>query len=140
MINATRDDLLEIERCIGDIREELLKWCVMPEYMSRDRAGDFHFITRAVLYIAESCMQFDISEEYIYEYFNFKMHPKILQMEADVISLQFREPYIEIEDYHQGIADAYMAAIECAASAGSIWDLQKRLEKFTDAVKLHKSK
>lgn len=138
MVNATRDDLLEIERYIGDIREELLKWCVMPDYMSRDRCTDFHFITRAVLYIAESCMQFDISEEYIYEYFDFKMNPKILQMEADVISLQFREPFIEIEDYHQGIAEAYMAAIECAASAGSIQDLQDHLERFTDAVKLRK--
>lgn len=139
MINATRDDLLEIESYIGDIREELLKWCIMPEYMSRDRHKDFHFITRAVLHIAESCLQFDISEEYIYDYFDFKMNPKILQMEADDLALQFHEPFIDIADYHQGIQDAYMTSIECAANLGSLQDLQKHLEKFVDAVKLHKS-
>lgn len=139
MYSPTRDDLIEIESYIGDIREELLKWCVMPDYMSRDRGGEFHFITRAALRIAEFCLQFDISEEYLYHHFDFKMNPKILQMEADDLSFQFNEPFVNIENYHQGVIEAYMAAIGCAANLGSLQDLQKKLEKFTNAIKLHKS-
>lgn len=140
MNNATRDDLYDIEYHIADIRKELIKWCIMPDYMTRDGRNDFQFIVRAVLDIAESCLQFDISKEYIYHYFDFKMNPKILQMEADSLAIQYGEDYIDISDYHQGIQDAYMAAIDCAAELGSLRDLQERLERFVSAVKLHKSK
>lgn len=130
MTNATKDDLNSIDYYLDNIREELLKWCVMPLYMTRDGRDDFDIILRGVYNIAELCKQFDISEEYIYEYFKFKTDPNLLQMIADYISIDFKESRIDIKEVWDALMDAYMAIVRCAAECGSLLDLLPELEKF----------
>lgn len=130
MTNATRDDLNSLDYHLDNIREELLKWCVMPLYMTRDGREDFDIILRGVCNIAELCKQFSISEEYIYEYFKYKTDPKLLQMLADYISIDFRESKIDISEVWDPLMEVYMAIVRCATECNSLLDLLPELEKF----------
>lgn len=146
------------------IREELLKWCIMPARMNRD-GKRFDKILGNVANIAEWIAKsnhiYEIQEagafdwdgelsDYegthsiskylpLWEWFAFMFGANILQMRADEIAIDFNEPKCNLCDYAQEIDDFVTSVSEWDYTEESLYDLKSKLDECAEKI-LEKSK
>lgn len=145
------------------IREELLKWCVMPEYMNKEARGFDAILPNVaniaewihqsnILYTQQEAGEYDYEGEYdyigyysiwdytpLYEWFLYMFNVCPMQTRADEIAIKHGVARCDLTKYDDEISDFMNLIFKWDSRKESLFDLKEKLDECTKNI-LEKSK